>query len=424
MPLPVGRSRVIPIALVAAVLALLPDLYPSVRAASTAPREIRGLWVLRTSLTSPAAVRRMIEVANENGFNAVMVQVRGRGDAYFDSTHEPRAEALPAMPPFDPLGEVVRTARHYNIQVHAWVNVALVSSAVDLPSSREHIVHRHPEWLMVPRPLAPEMSQVDPTSPAYVGRLARWSRSNNTDVEGLYVSPLHPDAAHHTVSVVSELVSRYDLDGVHLDYVRYPTAEFDYSPGALAEFRAEIDPKLVPADRLRLASEAVNDPFAFVDAYPAEWARFRRSRLTSLVMRLRSAVRQHRPNAIFSAAVVPDPEEASRQRLQDWRTWLDGGFLDVICPMAYTSDPQLFAEQIEIANDAAGPSRVWAGIGAFRLPHSQTVQHIQAARRLGTAGILLFSYDSLTAHDQRPDYLAQVARAAFDLTGRSSAGAR
>jgi uncharacterized lipoprotein YddW (UPF0748 family) len=142
------------------------------------------------------------------------------------------------------------------------------------------------------------------------------------------------------------------------------------------------------------------------------------------VMRLRSAVRQHRPNVIFSAAVVPDPDEASRQRLQDWRTWLDAGFLDVICPMAYTSDPQLFAEQIEIANDAAGPQRVWAGIGAFRIPYGQTVQHIQTARRLGTSGVLLFSYDSLTAEDQRPDYLAQVARAAFDLTSRSSAGAR
>jgi dihydrodipicolinate synthase/N-acetylneuraminate lyase len=82
--------------------------------------------------------------------------------------------------------------------------------------------------------------------------------------------------------------------------------------------------------------------------------------------------------------------------------------------MAYTQEPARFAEQIGAARDIAGGRAVWAGIGAYRLTPAQTIENIQAARKLGAAGFVLFSYDSLTGPTPpAPDYLATVSRAAF-----------
>ena len=88
--------------------------------------------------------------------------------------------------------------------------------------------------------------------------------------------------------------------------------------------------------------------------------------------------------------------------------------IDAVAPMAYTPEAARFAEQISAARDIAGGKSVWAGIGAYRLTAAQTVQNINTARRLGTAGIVLFSYDSLVDPRQaNADYLATVGRAAF-----------
>ena len=95
---------------------------------------------------------------------------------------------------FDPLAATLALARAQGLRVHAWVNVNLTSSGAELPASREHVVYEHPEWLMVPRALAFELGRIDPRSPEYVGRLARWTRSVPTEVEGLYSSPVHPGA--------------------------------------------------------------------------------------------------------------------------------------------------------------------------------------------------------------------------------------
>jgi len=251
--------------------------------AAAPPPEIRALWVTRASLTSLSSVTAMVRAAHANGFNALFVQVRGRGDAFFSGGVEQRAAALANQPPtFDPLEETIAAARELGIQVHAWVNVNLVASATELPASREHVIYRHPEWLMVPRALALELLAADPTNPAYLGKLSRWSRAQPQEIEGLYVSPIQTAAAEHAEAIVRDLVARYPLAGVHLDYLRYPNDQFDYSRAALAEFRADLAAELLPAELQRLDARAVVDPLVFVDSYPERWTRFRTSRLTSL----------------------------------------------------------------------------------------------------------------------------------------------
>lgn len=377
------------------------------------PEQTRALWVTRATLAAPESIRQMIAAAQAGGFNTVLVQVRGRGDAYFDSRIEPRAPELAARPEFDPLKTVIERAHAAGIKVHAWVSVNLVSSSVSLPASRDHLIYRAPEWLMVPRELAAEIKKIDLRSPAYVGRLARWTRANSTIAEGLYTSPLHPAAQDHTAAVIAEIAAKYAVDGIHLDYVRFPREDFDYSPSAMEEFKASVLPDLSDKERRDAAARELLDPAAYPNLYPERWSDFRRERLTSLVIKIRSAVKAARPSALVSAAVVADSQQAYESRLQDWRGWLDRSLLDVLCPMAYTADSDTFEKQVAAARAYAGSRPVWAGIGAYQLTPSQTLHHIAAARRLGAAGIVLFSYEALAAPPNGADSVSELGRAAF-----------
>ncbi len=266
-------------------------------------REVRALWVQRTSLTSPQAIDAMVRLARASGFNTLIVQVRGRGDAYYQTGFEPRASLLAGQPStFDPLDRTLALAHKAGLAVHAWVNVNLISSAAELPADRSHLVYRHPEWLMVPRALADGLAEMSPASPEYVGRLARWSRADSSQIEGLYMSPISTAAADHVAAVVGDLAARYPVDGIHLDYVRYPNEDFDYSAAAMAAFRAEMLRRLSGADRLRLDEELKLQPTAYADRFVAEWREFRQSRLNALVMKLRTALKARRPDAVLSAA--------------------------------------------------------------------------------------------------------------------------
>jgi uncharacterized lipoprotein YddW (UPF0748 family) len=135
--------------------------------------------------------------------------------------------------------------------------------------------------------------------------------------------------------------------------------------------------------------------------------------LTSLVIKIRSAVKAVRPAVVVSAAVIPDAQVAFAGRLQDWRGWLDQSLLDVICPMAYTTEPDTFQKQIAAARAYAGSRPVWAGIGAYQLSPAQTLLHIAAANKIGVAGIILFSYESLAAPPNGADSVSELGRAAF-----------
>ncbi len=385
--------------------------------------EIRALWVTRSSLTSPGSIASLVRTAHDQGFNTLLVQVRGRGDAFYTTDLEPRPSDLVRQPAsFDPLATVLAEARASGVRVHAWMSVNLVASAVELPASPDHLVYRHPEWLMVPRAIAQEVARLDPGNPGYVGKIARWTRGQLEAVEGLYVSPLQPEAMAYTERVITELARRYDLDGVHLDYSRYPNQQFDYSRFAIAEFRADVRPRLGVAARRALDAVAEEDLFAYPDRLPAEWKAFRRARLTDVVARIRTGVRAARPNALLTSAVFPDVQDAFDERMQDWRGWLAAGLVDAVAPMAYTQEPARFAEQIAAARDIAGGRAVWAGIGSYRLTPAQTIENIETARRIGAAGFVLFSYDSLTGpKPPAPDYLATVSRGAFGASRTSTA---
>ena len=173
--------------------------------------EVRALWVVRTTLTSPSAIATMVAAAQHGGFNTLLVQVRGRGDAYYQRGTEPRPAALAAQPDFDPLATVIAKAHEAGLKVHAWINVNLIASAAELPAARDHVVYRHPEWLMVPRALAEELSTVDPHSPGLcraAGALrAQHSRPRS---KACTCHRSRAESAAYTTAVVRDIAQRYD----------------------------------------------------------------------------------------------------------------------------------------------------------------------------------------------------------------------
>jgi uncharacterized lipoprotein YddW (UPF0748 family) len=249
---------------------------------------------------------------------------------------------------------------------------------------------------------------MNPRDPRYLRRLSDYARARSDRVEGIFISPVHKGAVDHATKVIGDIVSRYAVDGIHLDYIRFPNDEFDYSARTLDEFRAEIEAKVTADERRDYAARARGRPLFYTEMFPQGWQEFRRSRLTALVTKIRSTVKSRRPQAMLTAAVFPDANDATNRRFQNWGGWLETGLLDAICPMAYTTDPALFRTQIANVEQLAGERPVWAGIGAFQISSSAAIENIRAARQLGTEGVVLFSYDNLDGK-----YVDTVAKGAF-----------
>src|SRR5947208_2022259 len=96
-----------------------------------------------------------------------------------------------------------------------------------------HAAALHPDWIMVPRGAA--RAALAAPSDTLIALVARHS---SADAEGLYLSPSVPQVGDHLEAVVRELLRAYAVDGLHLDFIRYPGSEYDYSRAALDGFAA------------------------------------------------------------------------------------------------------------------------------------------------------------------------------------------
>ena len=382
-------------------------------------KEVRALWVVRTTLTSPEKIYRMIDGAASAGFNTLIVQVRGRGDAYYRSRWEPRAVELKDQPAdFDPLATTIDAAHKRGLKVHAWLNTSLLANLDALPSDPKHVYNKHPEWLAVPRAVAAELYSIPPDDPRYRSRIVEWSKANRAELEGVYAGPANPKVRDHIYRIWMDVLEKYAVDGLHFDYVRFASPDFDYSRTSLKSFRKWLEPQLTKSERSDLKKALKQNPLATPDMYAQKFADFQREQVTALVTRIYQAVKKRRPDVTVSAAVFANDENAYTRRFQDWRRWLRMGILDVVCPMAYTPDTVVFQKQIDIAVSSAHSAgrRVWAGIGAYRIPAESTVEKINVARTIGADGIILFSYDFTTTPstlNPQGDYLERVRQAAF-----------
>ncbi len=341
---------------------------------SEAARPIDYLWVLRTSLVTPAAVRQVVARAQAMGVRGLLVQVVGRGDAWYRSDLLPPPEVLRGDGR-DPLGELLPLAHAAGLEVHAWVNCCLVWSGPHRPRDPRHVVNAHPEWVA----RLADGRAMSRLTPRQLDRLR---------VEGVFLSPAHPGVRVHIASFVKELVLRYPVDGVHLDYIRQPGVAIGFDPTSRARFALEsgVDPLMFkyrsPSERVRLE---------------AAWSAFQQAQVTTIVQAVRDSLSAARPGVSLSAAVVADTSSAWTHKSQPWTRWVRDGLLDRVFLMCYAPLVQTVLGQLTQLRGQLGVDRLVPGIAMYNTSLSTAAVKLKAARALGFPVVALYSYDSLYA---------------------------
>jgi len=187
--------------------------------------ESRYLWVVRNTLTSKSNIDEMLQFATINRFNHILVQVRGRGDAYYNSELVPKSNLIKDNN-FDPLSYIIKEAKEKGINVHAWVNTYILWSSRVKPLQKDHILYTNSNWIDQNK-----SKQIDISS-----EIKKFNGGKN-GLEGFYIAPNHPEVNSYLLSIFKDLVKNYDLDGLHLDYVRFHDSEYGQNPSAIAYYK-------------------------------------------------------------------------------------------------------------------------------------------------------------------------------------------
>ncbi|MGH9422868.1 MAG: glycoside hydrolase family 10 protein, partial [Thermoanaerobaculia bacterium] len=284
--------------------------------------EYRAYWVdtFRTPFATRIDVDRIVDAAIESNANALFVQVRRRGDAWYLDAAEPRAEAMDGT--FDPLRALLDAAHARGIQVHAFVIAGAIfhgdPKKGPLPRDPRHVFLQHFWDAKAHRMYTGARQWGTKTSKGRYQFASDW-----------YIDFGHPDAAAYTADVLLHLVRAYDIDGIHLDRIRYPETpkgDAGYNDTSVARFRARYG-------RLPQAKDAL-------------WNDWRREQVTNFVRRLALGAKAIRPSITISAALISwgsgpaasggfPKTDAYRVAFQDWDAWLREGIIDVASPMLY-----------------------------------------------------------------------------------------
>src|SRR5262245_52469559 len=312
-----------------------------------------ALWVLaegsERTLESPDKIAQLVTRAHELGATDLFVQVHRAGKSWFPSTHADDApfRAIRAAHPDAPapLADVIARAHAKGIRVHAWFNCLALAQNRDAPVlaklGREAVqVDRAGRNLLD----YPPDGKVPPPDGSYF----------ELDTPGLWLDPAAPGVVEFLADTVGDLAAAApDLDGLHLDYIRYPFA-LPMVPGS--RFRG-LDFGYGEAAKARFAAER-RGVFEVGD----DWDAFRRARVGELV----AALRERKPKSWkLSAAVLAYADRAYLTSLQDWRAWLDDGRLDFAVAMAYTRDDRLLRYQAHALHFGVGGDKLWLGLGAW-----------------------------------------------------------
>ncbi len=373
--------------------------------------EFRGLWVTRFDWTQfgkpadPAKIDEIVNNAADAGFNAILFQVRAIGDAYYASGLEPWAQRVSGgslgqapSPYWDPLAYFVERAHERGIQAHAYVNV-------------------YPVWDNC-QTTPPD--DTNPQLPYYLLRHAhgmtddkldglQWTTQRLVTCPGyLYATPSSTIYRAHFKGVVADLVNRYDIDGIHLDRVRYAGRATSCDPVSEGAFGGEC--------------------FSGGAAYE-DW---QREQVNTLVRELYHEVIVPAGRGVWLSAAVWHTyqdkwgwgySQGYRDYYQDSHAWVRDGYIDALAPMIYS-----YTKPNPDPNEAQPPFPIdrWrilaadfqanradryiiAGLGAIGpdlLSFEDIVERIEAARQIGTAGHAIYTYHELLENDYFDDLAA------------------
>lgn len=326
--------------------------------------EVRAVWISTASGDWPKTISiveqqssliEMFDVLKNNNFNTIFFQVRPRGNVYYQSDIEPWASHLAGAtgrdPGWDPLQFAIDEARKRGLELHAWFNVAKVWGLDPPPLNPKHLFQTHREWLK--------------------------------KVEGEWWIDLGiPEARDYTTALVSELIQRYDIDGIHFDFIRYPNDQFD-DWLSFAQYSGGIE--------------------------RSEW---RRNNITAFVRNSYELIQKEKPWIKVGSAPlgIYQPIAGAQSSFngydgvfQDSRLWLREGIHDYIAPQIYWSigeqrnpnDPDFEALSSDWTRENYG-RHVYIGLGAYRESVQREIaEQILITRRDFSHGQVFFRYENI-----------------------------
>jgi len=199
----------------------------------------------------------------------------------------------------------------------------------------------------------------------------------------------HPGVKQYYLNKVKEALE-YDIDGIHLDYIRFPVNQrFSYDKATCDAFKKEYDYSPI---------EVAHDCGSMIWC---EWIRWNAEHVTTLVREIKKTIEQSGKDVVLGADVFPDQGSATILIGQDWEHWAEEGIIDFVCPMFYTNDLDLFRRYVKAAVKAAnGKCLVYPGIACRSSHNTNTpegvVEEVKISRETGADGVVFFSGYSLT----------------------------
>ncbi|HEX7177210.1 MAG TPA: family 10 glycosylhydrolase [Pyrinomonadaceae bacterium] len=348
-------ARALRLACLMLLLAALYGVAASPLAQAQPRSEYRAFWVdtFNTTLNNHNDVLAVVNNAKAARANAIFAQVRRRGDAwYLNSQQEPPPDFTPIAPGFDALQDIIDTAHAEGIEVHAFVIVGAVwnknpnfapSATLGPPTNPNHVFNLHGGYNSSTQQIVPGPNNwltrtlLPDGTPG--GAITFQGHRIGAD---FWIDLGHPAAAAYYADVLTHLVNSYNIDGLHLDRIRYPElgvagqtpttgANIGYNPTSVERFQ------------LRHGIAVGSPPPA---AGNSLWAQWRRDQVTNLVRRVYLNAVAVKPQIKISAALIAfgggpvteaqwNSAEAYWRVYQDWRAWTQEGILDIAMPMDY-----------------------------------------------------------------------------------------
>lgn len=329
--------------------------------------EYRAVWVTtienldwpRTQVKTFADIEvqkrelaQMLDSLRMLNVNTVMLQTRVRGDVLYPSEIEPFSKVLTGVagqnPGYDPFAFAIEECHKRGMQLHAWI--------VTLPLGKvQHVRELGRHALKNKQP-----------------QLCRVYRGS------WYMEPGEPGTVDYLRRLVNEIVSKYDVDGIHLDYVRYPDFAKSYPDDYL--FRRYGSGRSL-----------------------ADW---RRDNITRIVRGIYSEVKLLKPWVRVSCAPLGKYDDlgnyssrgynARRTVFQDARLWLAEGIVDMLFPMVYFRGNDFYPFVLDWQENACG-RHIVPGIGTYRLLKEygdwevgEVQRQLLTSRGAGTSGTSMF----------------------------------
>lgn len=292
--------------------------------ATGAPGAEKGLFVSvlqkNPALSSKRSVEKLIATAKKENYKVLFVQVYRANQAWFPSRH---AENKPGE-----LAYLVRRAHEEGLQAHAWLNLLSLSA-----NERAPLLQKYGPSILT-RNTAPKKT------------LADYKIDNQ-----YFLEPGDPRVSQALSDILTELITAYPkLDGIQLDYIRYPDVKPSYGHTEL---------NLARYRKAGGKSSDEQDP---------TWRKWKRDQVTALARRLRDKARSVRPGIQFSTTGLMPYPRAREEAFQDWKEWTDTGLADFVTLMAYTDDMKQFQRYIvDAKNRLPGLAKTNIAVGAYKL---------------------------------------------------------